>query len=97
MIESDGLIADTLFEQLFTEVHEGFGCTVAVGVETFVAAELIVVFGNLRRLLDDKIHSRNVSCLVLLAQGVVIGLIHCDMILLLINGYRVSWRVSSDW
>ena len=80
MIESDGLVADTLFKQLFTEVHEGFGCTVAVGVETFVAAELIVVFGNLWRLLDDKIHSRNVSCLVLLAQGVVIGIIPCDMI-----------------
>ena len=80
MIESDGLIADTLFKQLFTEVHEGFGSIVAVGVETLVVAELVVVFGNLWRLLDDKIHSRNVSCLVLLSQGVVIGIIHCDMI-----------------
>ena len=80
MIESDGLIADTLFKQLFTEVHEGFGSIVAVGVETLVVAELVVVFGNLWRLLDDKIHSRNVSCLVLLSQGVVIGIIRCDMI-----------------
>ena len=72
-----GLVTNALFEEVFLEIEECKGTLVALGIETFVLAESLVLtcylFGNL----TDKLHIGDLSVLTLLAEVFVAGIVFC--------------------
>lgn len=72
-----GLVTNALFEEVFLEIEECKGTLVALGIETFVLAESLVLVCHLIRNLTDKLYIGDLAVLTLLAEVFVAGIVFC--------------------
>ena len=72
-----GLVTDALFEEVFLEIEECKGTLVALGIETFVLTEVLILLGHFVGNLTDKLHVGDLSALTLLTEVFVAGIVVC--------------------